>query len=66
MQRGFDEYYGTLGNTPFFHPQLVDSRVGPDPKKVEDDAFYTTDAYAERATEFIRDHADEPFFFICR
>ena len=62
MRRGFDEYYGTLGNTPFFHPNLVDSRINTDPKKVEADAFYTTDAYAERATDFINKHADEPFF----
>jgi arylsulfatase A-like enzyme len=62
MQRGFDEFYGTLANTPFFHPNLVDSRVGPDPKKVEDDAFYTTDAYSARAADFIGQHADQPFF----
>ena len=61
-QRGFDEFYGTLGNTPFFHPMLLDSRVSPDPKRVEDDLFYTTDAYATRASEYIRTHADEPFF----
>jgi arylsulfatase A-like enzyme len=62
MLRGFDEYYGTLHNTPFFHPQLVDSRLSSDPRRVEDDAFYTTDAYADRASDFIRSHADEPFF----
>jgi arylsulfatase A-like enzyme len=62
MLRGFDEYYGTIGNTPFFHPNLVDSRVSPDPKPVEEDLFYTTDAYAARASEFIQAHADQPFF----
>ncbi len=31
IQRGFDEFYGTLANTPFYHPtQFVDSRVSPD------------------------------------
>lgn len=61
-QRGFDEFYGTLGNTPFFHPQLVDSRVSEEPKRVEDKEFYTTDAYAKRAVEFINEHKKEPFF----
>lgn len=61
-QRGFDEFYGTLRNTPFFHPELVDSRVSDEPKRVEDKEFYTTDAYAQRAVEFINEHKDEPFF----
>src|SRR6516165_9254739 len=26
--RGYDEFLGTLANTPYFHPMLVDSRVG--------------------------------------
>ena len=62
MNRGFDEFYGTLANTPFLHPQLVDSRIGPDPKKVEDAAYYTTDAYGERAVDFIKRNKDHPFF----
>jgi len=62
MNRGFDEFYGTLANTPFYHPQLVDSRVGPDPKRVEDPSFYTTDAFGERAADFVRRNKDKPFF----
>jgi arylsulfatase A-like enzyme len=62
MKRGFDEFYGTLANTPFLKPQLVDSRVGPDPKAVEDDKYYTTDAFADRAVDFIKNHKDKPFF----
>jgi arylsulfatase A-like enzyme len=61
-KRGFDEFYGTLANTPFFHPQLVDSRISDEPKRVEDDEFYTTDAFGKRAVEFIAEHKDEPFF----
>jgi arylsulfatase A-like enzyme len=61
-KRGFDEFYGTLANTPFFHPQLVDSRVGPDPRRVEEATFYTTDAFADRAVEYITKHKDTPFF----
>jgi arylsulfatase A-like enzyme len=62
MKRGFDEFYGTLANTPFFHPQLVDSRLSPDPKRVDDAVFYTTDAYAERAVDIIQKNKDRPFF----
>jgi arylsulfatase A-like enzyme len=61
-KRGFDEFYGTLGNTAFYHPQLLDSRKSLDPARVEDDSFYTTDAYAMRAVEWINEHKAEPFF----
>lgn len=61
-KRGFDEFYGTLANTPFYHPQLLDSRKGPDPARVEDPEFYTTEAYADRAVEWIGSHKDKPFF----
>jgi arylsulfatase A-like enzyme len=62
MKRGFDEFYGTLANTPFLLPNLVDSRVGSDPVKVTDEAFYTTHAYGARAVEWIEGHKDQPFF----
>lgn len=62
--RGFDEFYGTLANTPFFHPnQFMDSR-NPDeePHRVADPDFYTTDAYAERAVDWIGKQKDKPWF----
>jgi arylsulfatase A-like enzyme len=62
MKRGFDEFYGTLANTPFFHPQLVDSRIGPDPRRVEEDGFYTTDAFADRIVDLVTRYKDKPFF----
>ncbi len=47
FKRGFDEFYGTVANTPFFNPpNFVDSRVSPDIKPIQDANFYTTDAYA--------------------
>lgn len=61
MQRGFDEFYGTLGNSPFFHPNLLDSRVSPDPARVANAEFYTTDAYGERAVDWIERNKDRPF-----
>ena len=53
-KRGFDEFYGTLANTPYFHPtNFVDSRVSNDVQKVADDSFYTTDKYADRSVEWL-------------
>jgi arylsulfatase A-like enzyme len=63
MARGFDEFYGTVGNTPFFQPKgFIDSRRSADVVKIDDDAFYTTDAYANRAVEWIDAHAAGPWF----
>jgi arylsulfatase A-like enzyme len=62
-QRGFDEFYGTLANTPFYHPnKFVDSRESPDVQKIDDPGFYTTEKYAERAVDWIRGHRDRPWF----
>ena len=59
--RGFDEFYGTLANTPFFYPtNFVDSRVSNDVQKVEDASFYTTDAYADRAVDWIDKNKSKP------
>jgi arylsulfatase A-like enzyme len=53
-RRGFDEFYGTLNNTPFFHPtNFVDSRLSDDVRRIDDPAFYTTDAYAERSVDWL-------------
>lgn len=61
--RGFDEFYGTLANTPFFKPrQFVDSRQGTAVIEVTDPGFYTTDAYATRAVEWLRARKGEPWF----
>lgn len=59
--RGFGEFFGTLANTPFFHPtQFIDSRKSPEVVPVTDDAFYTTDAYAERAVTWLAERARTP------
>jgi arylsulfatase A-like enzyme len=52
--RGFDEFYGTVANTPFVNPpNFIDSRVGTHLQPVKDDSFYTTDAYGARAADWI-------------
>lgn len=62
-KRGFDEFYGTLANTPFFHPtNFVDSRISDEVRAIEDDSFYTTDAYAERSVDWIERHKSQPKF----
>ena len=62
-KRGFDEFFGTLANTPFFHPtSFVDSRVSNDVQKIEDDKFYTTDKYAERAVDWLEKNKTKPWF----
>ncbi|MBM3837749.1 MAG: sulfatase [Verrucomicrobia bacterium] len=62
MKRGFDEFYGTVANTAFFKPRaFVDSRQSDAVHPVEDENFYTTDAYAERAVDWIERHKDRPF-----
>jgi arylsulfatase A-like enzyme len=63
MQRGFDEFYGTLANTPFFHPTMfVDSRLSADVRPVSDPEFYTTVAYGERAVDWLEKHQGGPWF----
>ncbi|MDX1947370.1 MAG: sulfatase-like hydrolase/transferase [Pirellulaceae bacterium] len=61
-KRGFDEFYGTKANTPFFHPTIIDTRVSTVGVPITDDNFYTTDAYAERACDWIEKNKEKPFF----
>ncbi|HUR55262.1 MAG TPA: sulfatase-like hydrolase/transferase, partial [Gemmataceae bacterium] len=61
--RGFDEFYGTVANTPFYNPpNFIDTRVSPNVTPVKDDSFYTTDAYAERSVDWIGKQKGKPFF----
>ena len=63
MNRGFDEFFGTLANTPYYHPtQFVDSRKSPDVQKIDDPDFYTTDQYADRAVDWLgKQPKDKPW-----
>jgi arylsulfatase A-like enzyme len=61
--RGFDEFYGTVANTPFLNPpNFIDSRVSNQVTPIKDDSFYTTDAYAARAVDWLSKQKDKPFF----
>lgn len=75
-QRGFDRFYGTIhGAGSFFDPNTLtrdNDFISPfsDPEYTTMDmangTFYYTDAIADHATRFVkdhhRDHRDEPFF----
>ena len=61
--RGFDEFYGTVANTPFLNPpHFVDTPRVEGNRPVKDDSFYTTDAYGERAVDWVGRQAGKPFF----
>ena len=64
MARGFDEYYGVTGNPgSYFKPGgFIDSRVPSEKQPVNDPNFYTTDAFAARAADWIERHKDVPWF----
>lgn len=63
VNRGFDEFFGTLANTPYFKPaQFVDSRVSPEPAPPPGPDFYTTDAYSARAVDWLEKSKNAPWF----
>lgn len=76
IQRGFDQFYGTIhGAGSFFDPNTLtrgNQYISPyaDPeyteKEMANGEFYYTDAIADHASRFIHDHHqatnDEPFF----
>jgi arylsulfatase A-like enzyme len=62
-RQGFDEFYGTLSNTPFLRPRLfVDSRISDEVQTIDDADFYTTDAYAERSVDWLGKQEGKPWF----
>jgi arylsulfatase len=68
MQRGFDEFFGTIiGAGSFYDPNtLTRGNVNAEHEAREKDDFFYTDAISDEAVRFIREHhakhADKPFF----
>lgn len=68
MQRGFDEFYGTIiGAGSFYHPNtLTRGNENVEAEAVADPAFFYTDAISDQAADYVQDHAqthaDQPFF----
>ena len=65
LDRGFDRFYGIHGGaSSFFHPrpgQIVDQDR---PLQTLPDDFYTTDAFAQQAAQWIRESEDDRPFFL--
>lgn len=72
LQRGFDRFYGTIhGAGSFFDPKSLSRDNLPIAPETDDeyqpkDGFYYTDAIADNAITYVKDHAeqhgDSPFF----
>lgn len=63
FNRGFDEFFGTLANTPFYHPtNFIDTLKSREVQTVDDDKFYTTEAYGARAADWIDRNSKNPWF----
>jgi len=65
LQRGFDRFYGMiLGASSFYDPVTLTEDNDPLPSPGAD--YYFTDAVADRAAQYVRDHVadspDAPFF----
>ena len=68
LQRGFDEFYGTIiGAGSFYDPNtLTRGNDNAEHEAREDESFFYTDAISDQAVRFILDHRqrepDRPFF----
>ncbi len=61
--RGFDEFFGTLANTPFYHPtNFIDTRKSREIRPVDDEKFYTTLEYANRASDWLDKNKSNSWF----
>lgn len=68
MQRGFDEFYGTIiGAGSFYHPNtLTRGNQNIEHEVEQDESFFYTDAISDQAADFIKSHhanyPEQPFF----
>ena len=63
-QRGFDEFYGLVpGAANYFKPEYPRGITeGNDTISITDESFYTTDAFTDKAIEYINQDNTSPFF----
>lgn len=68
LQRGFDEFYGTIiGAGSFYNPNtLTRDNDNIEHEAEQDEDFFYTDAISDQAADFVREHtvnhAEQPFF----
>ena len=68
VQRGFDEFFGTIiGAGSFYYPNtLTRGNVNVEHEAIENDSFFYTDAISEQAAAFVLEHTktypNQPFF----
>jgi arylsulfatase A-like enzyme len=63
MARGFDEFFGFLGaGHSYLDPEAASRNPLLDGRKVVVETTYLTDAFAERAVDFIKRQKSQPFF----
>jgi arylsulfatase A-like enzyme len=68
IQRGFDEFYGTIiGAGSFYNPNtLTRGNDNIEHEAEQDDTFFYTDAISDQAADFVRqhkiNHCEQPFF----
>jgi len=67
MQRGFDEFFGTIiGAGSFYDPNTLTRGNTNVEHEARREGFFYTDAISDQAVEFIRahhrDHGEQPFF----
>ena len=63
MARGFDEFFGFLGHShSYLDPEAASRNPLLDGRKVVIETTYLTDAFADRAADFIKRQKSQPFF----
>jgi arylsulfatase len=67
MQRGFDDFFGTIiGAGSFYDPNTLTRRNDNVEHEAREPGFFYTDAISDEAVKFLRrhhaDHGDKPFF----
>jgi arylsulfatase A-like enzyme len=63
MSRGFDEFFGFLGaDHSYIDPQAASRNPLLDGRKIVEKTDYLTDAFVERAVDFIKRQKSQPFF----